>query len=140
MLSEPRLIRQIGSCHLKIVFLNFYDVYCSNLSISVHLHRRRNMMHSSLSPNTTKTGCTRSNLHIHLIHIDLNTKTFKSATSKVLLHGLENPEDGNKSFSCCLHERDWKVKNHCHHHCHNCHQHCLHEWKWKVKHHYHLNE
>ena len=32
--------------------------------------RRRNMMHSSLSPNTTKTGCTRSNLNPHFIQFN----------------------------------------------------------------------
>ena len=73
--------------------------------------RRRNMMHSSLSPNTTKTGCTRSNLNPHFIQFN---NSMQKKTSKVLLLGLENPDDGNKSFSCFVHDRDWKVKHYCH--------------------------
>ena len=120
MLSGLRSIRQLDWIHLKIVlFVSLYTPTATTGIIVVlqfaFCVRRRNMTHSSLSPNTTKTGCTRSNLNPHSIQFNaMQCNSMQKKTSKVLLLGLENPDDGNKSFSCFVHDRDWKVKHYCH--------------------------
>ena len=75
LLSGLRSIRQLDWIHLKIVlFVSLYTPTATTGIIVVlqfaFCVRRRNMTHSSLSPNTTKTGCTRSNLNPHFIQFN----------------------------------------------------------------------
>ena len=116
MLSELQLIRQLDWIHLEIVFCE-----PSNSNTIAQLLLLAYYCYSLLSASGGEIWC----IHLFLptqrrlgaqgpISTPISFNSMQKKTSKVLLLGLENPDDGNKSFSCFVHDRDWKVKHYCH--------------------------